>query len=360
MYATNLGESVTKRMSKDSYPKRRRSRGGSPRPTAASVVGECSDSAAVEEEETCGSSAGHSPKKEASLHLCESRSGTSRSDDAEPTTCSTGKAPKTAKKGSSHIMEHHGSLVSVEHLVTHIRSSVRPPPQPQSAAAAASLGFSVSAVDTSSTSGASQSEDVTKAQAHSSNHSSASELMNSSGSLYPVLGPPVALSGDTKQDEKLLVSAIDAKHESLLLPSSSSSKRCSAGTNMISVEGSELPYEPSSACAGTDPNRRQGTSNISRGTDGNLKRSSQSSSRSSRSVRWDSITIQMHQRELGDNPSCSASGPPLTLGWKPFQTRTLDLDSYEERRPERRQKEEMIAPPEQREVRSMHLHSALV
>lgn len=354
MYATNLGESSTKRMSTGSYPKRRRSRGGSPKLNAASVVGECSDSA-VGGEETCGSSAAHGRKKEASLHLCES--GTSRSDDAGSTTRSTNKARKAAKKAPDHTIEHHESLVSVEH----IGSFVRPPPQPQSSAA--SLGFS--AVDTSSTSGASRSADITKAQAHSSNHSSASDLMNSNSSLYPVLGSAVALTGDVEQDEKLLLAAIDAKHESLLLPSSSSSRRCSAGTNVASSanvktkttaktnrssvhssdKGSELPADLSST---------------SRSTGNNLKRSSQSSSRSSRSVRWDSITIQMHQRELGDNPSCTATGPPVTLEWKPFQTRTLDLDSYEERRPERRQKEEMIAPPEQREVRLMHSYSALI
>ena len=351
MYATNLGESATKRMSTDSYP-RRRYRDGSPKPTVASMVGECSGSA-VEAKETSGSSAAHtlSTRKEASLLLCES--SRSRSDDAEPTTLRTNKTCKAAKKASDHIMEHHGSLVSVEL----IGSFVRPPPQPQSTTA---TGFSVSAVDASSSSGASRSAGMANAQGHSSNHSSASELMNSSGILYPVLGPAVALSGVVEQDEKLLLSAIEAKQESPLLPTPSSSSRCSAGTEIISEEASELPYEPSSACAGTDPNKRQGPSNISRGTGDNLKRSSQSSSRSSRFVRWDSITIQMYQRDLGDNPSCSASGPPVTLRWKPFQTRTLDLDIYEERRPERRHQEEMIAPPEQREVRSMHLHSALV
>ena len=359
MYATNLSESATRKMSTGPHPKRRRSRGGGSKPTAASMVGECSDSAAVEEEQTCGSSAAHtrSTKKEASLHLCES--GTHRSDDAGSTTRSTNKARKAAKKAPDHIIEHHGSLVSVEH----IGSFVRPPPQPKSAAA--SLGFS--AVDTSSTSGASRSADVTKAQAHSSNHSSASDLVNSNSSLYPVLGSAVALTGDVEQDEKLLLAAIDAKHESLLLPSSSSSRRCSAGTNMApsaNVKTKATAKTTTSSVQSSDKGAELHAelSSISRSTGPgvNLKRSSQSSSRSSRSVRWDSITIQMHQRELGDNPSCAATGPPVTLGWKPFQTRTVDLDSYEERRPERRQKEEMIAPPEQREVRAMHLHSTLI
>ena len=259
MFETNLGESARKnRMTTDldSYPKRRRSRGSSPKPTAVSVVDVCSDRGG----KTCGSSAAHGTKNEASLHLCESN--TSRSDDAEPATRSTNKTHKAAKKASDHV---------VEHRVTRTGPSVRPPPQP------------------------------------------------------------------------LLLSAIDAKH---------------TGTSVTFSTSSSDPSSSSSACAGAVPGRHDsGTSNLhSEGAVGNLKRSSRSSSRSSRSVQWDSITIHMHHRELGDNPSCAASGPPVTLGWKPFQSRTLDLDSYEERRPERRQKEEMIAPPEQREVRRHELH----
>jgi len=71
----------------------------------------------------------------------------------------------------------------------------------------------------------------------------------------------------------------------------------------------------------------------------------------SRSVNWGSITLIEHARDLGDNPGSSSGGPPITLGWEPVNPIiTVDLDRYENSRRDRRKREEMMVPPNQREA----------
>ena len=69
------------------------------------------------------------------------------------------------------------------------------------------------------------------------------------------------------------------------------------------------------------------------------------------SVSFGTVSIHSHQVILGDNPSVR-SGPPLTLDWKPFDTKTVDLDSYEryfEEEGRRRTYAELRIPQGQRE-----------
>ena len=41
---------------------------------------------------------------------------------------------------------------------------------------------------------------------------------------------------------------------------------------------------------------------------------------------------------LGDNPSCSSSGPPVCIDWEPQSERTFNFDLYEHLRCDRRRK----------------------
>lgn len=64
---------------------------------------------------------------------------------------------------------------------------------------------------------------------------------------------------------------------------------------------------------------------------------------SEKQVRWGTVDVHSHVVCLGDNPDCT-SGPPLQISWKSFATQQLALDDYEENRPERRTKKELVVP----------------
>lgn len=60
-------------------------------------------------------------------------------------------------------------------------------------------------------------------------------------------------------------------------------------------------------------------------------------------VSWSNVTVHSHAIELCDNPAVS-SGPPISIGWKAFDTTTLPLDEYETAKPPPRDKNQMIVP----------------
>lgn len=64
-----------------------------------------------------------------------------------------------------------------------------------------------------------------------------------------------------------------------------------------------------------------------------------------RSVSFSHIEIRHHERELGDNPSCTGGVAPITLSWKPCSSTTcVSVDDYELRRPNRRKNSDLITP----------------
>jgi len=69
-----------------------------------------------------------------------------------------------------------------------------------------------------------------------------------------------------------------------------------------------------------------------------------------RAVSFSTATLHSHQIVLGDNPAVT-SGPPLALGWKAFESATVDLDEYEALKPSSstRKKNEMLVPRSVRE-----------
>lgn len=67
-----------------------------------------------------------------------------------------------------------------------------------------------------------------------------------------------------------------------------------------------------------------------------------------KSVSFADVSVHLHEITLGDNPSVT-SGPPLTIGWKPFFSKTVPLDSYETSKPPARVKQEMLVPRVTRE-----------
>jgi hypothetical protein len=52
---------------------------------------------------------------------------------------------------------------------------------------------------------------------------------------------------------------------------------------------------------------------------------------------------------MGDNPSVS-SGPPVTIDWEHQDVEECDLSGYEESKPEKRSKSQMLLPAEVREA----------
>jgi hypothetical protein len=52
---------------------------------------------------------------------------------------------------------------------------------------------------------------------------------------------------------------------------------------------------------------------------------------------------------MGDNPSVS-SGPPVTIDWEHQDVKECDLSYYEEGKPEKRSKAQMLLPAEVREA----------
>ena len=59
------------------------------------------------------------------------------------------------------------------------------------------------------------------------------------------------------------------------------------------------------------------------------------------------VQIREYARRMGDNPGCRC-GVSLTLDWDVQSEVSIDLDKYEETRPTRRDRSEMILPPEVR------------
>ena len=59
------------------------------------------------------------------------------------------------------------------------------------------------------------------------------------------------------------------------------------------------------------------------------------------------VHIREYARRMGDNPGCRC-GVSLTLDWDVQSDVSIDLDQYEETRPTRRDRSEMILPPEVR------------
>lgn len=54
-----------------------------------------------------------------------------------------------------------------------------------------------------------------------------------------------------------------------------------------------------------------------------------------RSVSFSRLNVRQYERVLGDNPSCS-SGPSVSIGWKYKDDISMDIDTYELRRSQRR------------------------
>lgn len=56
-----------------------------------------------------------------------------------------------------------------------------------------------------------------------------------------------------------------------------------------------------------------------------------------RSVRFQLIDLIEIAIVLGDNPSLSTGGPPMSLGWDQIRRSEFDLDHYETYRPTRKE-----------------------
>lgn len=72
------------------------------------------------------------------------------------------------------------------------------------------------------------------------------------------------------------------------------------------------------------------------------------------SVRFGTVVVREYPIILGDNPGASA-GPPLSIDWQHNAEYTIDMDVFEEQRPERREMAELRMPSD---VRSSILHNA--
>ena len=70
-------------------------------------------------------------------------------------------------------------------------------------------------------------------------------------------------------------------------------------------------------------------------------------SSTSTTVGFGSVQIREYARRMGDNPGCRC-GVSLTLDWDVQSDVTIDLEAYETSRPTRRDRSEMILPPEVR------------
>mmetsp|Transcript_21681 Transcript_21681/g.25037 ORF Transcript_21681/g.25037 Transcript_21681/m.25037 type:complete len:182 (+) Transcript_21681:172-717(+) len=58
-------------------------------------------------------------------------------------------------------------------------------------------------------------------------------------------------------------------------------------------------------------------------------------------VKFVSIQIRDYSITLGDNPSCSSYGPPISLDWEYIENEAVSLDRYEKMRPSRRKMYQM-------------------
>lgn len=73
-----------------------------------------------------------------------------------------------------------------------------------------------------------------------------------------------------------------------------------------------------------------------------------------KALRFGNVSIREYPVIVGDNPG-GISGPPLSIGWEYYDEMTVDLISYEEQRPPRRQGREMLVPVD---VRFQRLRTA--
>lgn len=84
-------------------------------------------------------------------------------------------------------------------------------------------------------------------------------------------------------------------------------------------------------------------------------------SSSTRCISFGVVEIKEYPCALGDNPSCTSGGPPLSLGWRPLSAQKLDLEDYETHRVfSRRKKEQMRVPPNMREVSMSYITHLLL
>lgn len=67
------------------------------------------------------------------------------------------------------------------------------------------------------------------------------------------------------------------------------------------------------------------------------------SASSERNVSFSTIEFHEHMMILGCSPS-TTEGPPLEIAWDKVNTCTFSLDDYEELRPPRRVRNELIMP----------------
>ena len=64
------------------------------------------------------------------------------------------------------------------------------------------------------------------------------------------------------------------------------------------------------------------------------------------SIRWSTIDIHVHEKVLGDN--VPSSGPPVGIGWHAVEHVQISIDEYEQQRPPRRIRMEMLTPSRSR------------
>lgn len=76
-----------------------------------------------------------------------------------------------------------------------------------------------------------------------------------------------------------------------------------------------------------------------------MKRASDTSedSNSSQRVSFSTVEFHEHANVLGCSPS-TTNGPPIEIGWQQIDHLSISLDDYEEQRPPRRIKEELVMP----------------
>ena len=112
--------------------------------------------------------------------------------------------------------------------------------------------------------------------------------------------------------------SFSSNHDPLAMPTKSAMKR---STSLCALE------------SGNGSDRTLGTygSSSSGNPDPLLKRN----------VSFHTMEIREYGVVLGDNPSCS-SGPPVQLAWNPHDSTKLRIDDYEEHRPPRRDRAEML------------------
>jgi hypothetical protein len=68
----------------------------------------------------------------------------------------------------------------------------------------------------------------------------------------------------------------------------------------------------------------------------------------SASIQFSTIAISSHLIILGHNPSTS-QGPPVSLSWKAIHTQTLALEDYEDNKPAKRTRDQLLLPRAVRE-----------